>query len=170
MKRQQARFLIIGLLLGLGLSVVGAADPTSEALAVPVRVLLIDGTKTFASTARVGALAGAIRSTGQFELDVRFSDATCAYDDPLACQIDLPETPYDVIVAIPRGIDDGSATSIWLITNVLPWASPDRWPTVAALSGMIDQVFAGLANAVDSSRDLWPAFTASLYQAQGWLQ
>lgn len=170
MKRQQGRYLIIALLIGLGLSAVGAESSASEGMAPPSRVLLVDSTKTFGSTARVGALAGAIRKTGMFELDVRFGDATCPYDDPLACEADRPAAPYDLVVLIPRGIDDGSAASIWVITGILPWTSPDRWPAIAAVSGMIDQVFAGLANAIDPGQDLWPAFTASLYQAQGWLR
>ena len=164
------RILALTILLTLGLALAGFTQETPSEGPAPLRLLMVDGTKTFGSTARVGALAGAIRSTGLFELDVRFSNATCPYDDPLACQADRPETPYDVIVAIPRGIDDGSAASIWVVTGVLPWTSPDRWPAIAAVSGMVDQVFAGLATAVDPSQDLWPAFTASLYQAQGWLR
>ena len=170
MKRQHAGAIIIALLMGLGLSIAGTAEPATEELASPLRLLLVDGTKTFASTARVGALAGAVRSTGMFDLDVRFSSETCPYDDPLACEVDIPATPYDVVVIIPRGIDDGTASTVWLVTGILPWTSPEGWPAVAAVGGMIDQVFAGLASAVDPSADLWPAFAASLYQAQGWLR
>ena len=156
--------------MGLGLSIAGTAESATEELASPLRLLLVDGTKTFASTARVGALAGAVRSTGMFELAVQFSDETCPYDDPLACEADLPATPYDVVVVIPRGIDDGSADSVWLVTGILPWTSPAQWPAVAALTSIVDQVFAGLATAVDPTEDLWPAFSASLYQTLGWLR
>ena len=115
-------------------------------------------------------MAAAVRSTGLFDLSVRFSDRTHPFDDPLAEEADLPEEPYDVIVIIPRGIDDGSADAIWIVTNILPWASPAGWPAVAALQEMINQVFAGLATGVNPSADLWPAFAASLYRVQGWVR
>ena len=160
-------WLCVALLVSFSLA--GVAQ-TNEERAPGMKLLLIDGTKTFASTARVGALAGAVRSTGMFELDVRFSDETCPYDDPLACEADIPATPYDVVVIIPRGIDDGSASTVWLVTGILPWTSPEGWPVIATVQGIIDKVFAGLATAVDPSADLWPAFAASLYQVQGWLR
>ena len=170
MNAKTKQILALTFLLMLGMALAGSSQEAPAEGPNLLRLLMVDGTKTFGSTARVGALAGAIRSTGLFELDVRFTDATCPYDDPLACQIDLPETPYDVIVAIPRGIDDGSASSIWVVTTILPWTSPEAWPAIATVSGMIDPIFAGLAAAVDPSKDLWPAFTASLYQTQGWLR
>jgi hypothetical protein len=158
----------------MGLSLAGVAQVTHDENVreqVPVvKLLLVDGTKTFASTARVGALAGATRSTGLFDLTVRFSDETCLFSDPLAREADLPTTPYDVVIIIPRGIDDVSADIIWIVTNILPWTHSESWPAIAAVQGMIDQIFAGLATAVDSSIDLWPAFAASLYQTQGWLR
>jgi len=170
MERQTARIICITLLIGLGLGVLGVAAQASQEVPAPLRLLLVDGTKTFASTARVGALAGAVRSTGAFDFEVRFTDAIGPHDDPLACEADLPETPYDVIVLIPRGLDDGSAESIRVVTGTLPWTSPGQWQALAAITEMIDQVFAGLARAVDPSEDLWPASAASLYQTQGWLR
>lgn len=165
-------WLCLALLVGLSLAGVAQAAHDEKALEqVPeMKLLLVDGTKTFASTARVGALAGAVRSTGLFDLSVRFSNETCPYDDPLACEVDLPATPYDAIVIIPRGIDDGSTDTIWIVTNTLPWTNPDGWLAVATVRGMIDTIFSEVATAVDPSVDLWPAFAASLYQAQGWLR
>lgn len=171
MNSRTQRNLVLSLLLVLGIALVGSAQEESAfGGRTPLRLLLVDGTKTFASTARVGALAGAVRASGLFELDVRFTDTACPYDDPLACAVDLPSTPYDLIVSIPRGIDDRTADSVWVVTSILPWTSSTAWPAVAAVTSMIDQVFAGLATAVDPSLDLWPAFTAALYQAQGWLR
>ncbi|MCK5827469.1 hypothetical protein KAH43_03005 [Candidatus Bipolaricaulota bacterium] len=174
MNRQTRRIGWLCTALLIGLSLAGVAQVTHDENVreqVPVvKLLLIDGTKTFASTARVGALAGAIRSTGLVDFTVRFSDEMCLFNDPLACEADLPTTPYDVVVIIPRGIDDASADIIWIVTNISPWTHSESWLAIVVVQGMIDQIFAGLATAVDPSIDLWPAFAASLYQTQGWLR
>jgi hypothetical protein len=145
----------------------GAPPATGTA---PLRLLLVDATKTFASTARVGALAGAIRTTGAFDLQVCFSDQEDAYEDPMPAVNSRPEGTFDLVLFVPRGLDDGTAMSIWVITNILPGTNAAGWTTVRLLSGLVDKVFAGLASAVDPSQDLWPALLASLYQAEGWLQ
>ncbi len=160
--------LLAALLIGYGL--IGLANTTSGEQSSLQTLLLVDATKTFSSTARVGALAGAIRSTGLFDLSVRFSAGTCLYEDPLACDTDLPAEPFDLAVIIPRGIDDRSAQSIWVVTNIMPWSDAEGFQAVTAVEAMIDQIFAGLAQAVDPTSDLWPAFAASLYRTQGWIR
>ena len=138
--------------------------------APPMALLIADGTKTFASTARVGALAGAIRATGAFELSVCFTDQESLYDDPLVGVAECPDGAYDIVVYVPRGLDDGTADTLWIVTEVLPWTSPEGWGLVELLSDLIDRVFAGSAVAVDPTEDLWPAFVALVYQAEGWLR
>jgi hypothetical protein len=151
-------------------SLVVSAQETASAMTgpVPLRLLLVDATKTFSSTARVGALAGAIRATGVFDLRVCFSDQQDPYQDPMPDVDTKPDGTFHLVLFIPRGIDDGSAKAIWIITSIPP--STEGWSVVSLLSGLTDTVFAGLANAVDPSEDLWPGCLASLYYAQGWLQ
>jgi hypothetical protein len=146
----------------------GWAQDSSQESTV-LRLLLVDATKTFASTARVGALAGAIRSAGTFDLQVCFSDQEGTYGDPMIDVEPRPEGLFDLVVFVPRGIDDGTDDAIWVITNILPWPSPDTWGVVQLLSGWIDKVFTGLAIAILPTQDLFPALLASLYHAQGWL-
>ncbi len=152
-------------------SVAAWAQESSPAVTgpAPLRLLLVDATKTFASTARVGALAGAVRTTGAFDLQVCFSDQQDAYDDPMPEVDSRPEGTFDLVLFIPRGLDDGSAATIWIVTTLLPGPNAG-WPVVSLLSSIVDKVFAGMAAAVDPSDDLWPALLASLYQTQGWLQ
>lgn len=160
--------LLVAVMIVLCLPALAHSSVSEDGAAV--KLLVVDATKTFASTARVGALAGAIRASGLFELAIQFSDETCPYGDPLTCRADLPDEPYEAIVIIPRGIDDRSTDHVWITTNLLPWTSPSGWPVIQALEAMIDQVFAGLARATDPRQDLWPALTSSLYQMQGWLR
>ena len=160
--RWMARMCAVILVLA-GLSV--SAQETGT-----MSLLLVDATKTFASTARVGALAGALRATGSFDLAVCFSDEAEIYRDPMIKMAERPTGTYDLVVFLPRGLDDGTAETIWIVTGVLPWTAPDAWNTIVLVSHLIDKVFAGSAAAVDPSEDLWPAALASVYQAQGWLR
>ena len=132
------------------------------------RLLLVDETKTFASTMRVGVLAGILRKTGMVDLSVELVDVESSYGDPLAGLVPAEE-PYDIILVIPKGIDDGSVAQIWLVTRFFEAASPEA-VGLAALSGIIDQIFQGIATAIDVSEDLWPGGYAALYLQQGWLR
>jgi hypothetical protein len=133
-----------------------------------LRLLLVDETKTFASTMRVGALAGVLKKTGMVDLSVKMIDVDSSYADPLV-GIDVPEQPYDLVLIIPRGIDDASIAQIWLVSEYYD-SSTSQYALLAGLSGIVDQVFQGLATARDVSEDLWPAGYGALYREQGWLR
>ena len=145
----------------------GQTTGTSD-MAGGARLLLVDETKTFASTMRVGVLAGILRKTGMVDLSVELVDVESSYGDPLA-GLATAEEAYDIILIIPKGIDDGSVKQIWLVTRFFEEASPE-YTGLLALSGIIDQIFQGLATAIDVSEDLWPAGYAALYLQQGWLR
>ena len=160
--------IITGMLVAL-LPLVGVGQTTGTSdMAGVARLLLIDETKTFTSTMRVGALAGILRKTGMVDVTVRLVDVESSYDDPLA-GFATAEEPYDIILIIPKGLDDGSVAQIWLVTRFFEEESPEDIG-LAALSGIIDQIFQGLATAIDVSEDLWPAGYAALYLQQGWLR
>jgi hypothetical protein len=95
-------------------------------------------------------------------------DVESSYGDPLA-GLTITEEPYDIILIIPKGIDDGSVVQIWLVTRFFEEASLED-VGLTALSGIIDQIFQGLATTIDVSEDLWPAGYATLYLQQGWLR
>ena len=133
-----------------------------------LRLLLVDETKTFSSTMRVGALAGVLNKTGMVDLSVKMIDVDSSYVDPLD-GLETPEQPYDLVLIIPKGIDDGSIDQIWLVSEYYESSTP-QYALLTGLSGIVDQVFQGLASATDVSEDLWPAGYAALYQEEGWLR
>ncbi|MEA3238161.1 MAG: hypothetical protein U9Q94_00015 [Candidatus Bipolaricaulota bacterium] len=135
---------------------------------IKARLLLVDETKTFASTMRVGALAGILNKTGMVDLSVKMIDVDSSYADPLA-GLEASEQPYDLVLIIPKGIDDASISQIWLVSEYYETLSP-QYALLAGLSSIVDQVFQGLATATDVSEDLWPAGYAALYHEQGWLR
>jgi hypothetical protein len=161
---RRIRFVVLALACLTGLACVPASG------ALPLALLIADGTKTFASTARVGALAGAIRATEAFDLSVCFTEEEGLYADPLAALGETATGVYDVVVILPRGLDDGTADIAWIVTEVLPWTSPEAWDLVGLLCNLVDRIFASSAAAVDPTEDLWPAFLASAYRAEGWLR
>lgn len=142
-------------------------NPTGEGA---IRLLLVDETKTFSSTMRVGALAGILRKTGMVDVSVELVDVESSYEDPLRGKVLAEERePYDIIIIIPKGIDDGTVKQIWLVSRFFEKTSPE-YAGLAALSGIIDQVFQGVAEAVDVTEDLFPGCFAALYLWKGWLE
>jgi len=166
--KKKILLIMTGILIAW-LPVVGTGQMAGPSdMAGGARLLLVDETKTFTSTMRVGALAGILRKTGMVDVTVRLVDVESSYGDPLAGLAAAAE-PYDIILIIPKGIDDGSVAQVWLVTRSFEQASPEG-VGLAALSGIIDQIFQGLAIAIDVSEDLWPAGYAALYLRQGWLR
>ena len=102
------------------------------------------------------------------DLSVKMVDVDSSYVDPLD-GLDTPEQPYDLVLIIPKGIDNGSVGQIWLASNYYPPTST-QYALVSGLSRIIDQVFQGIAQATDVTEDLWPAGYAALYLAEGWLR
>jgi len=164
MRRRIAMSTLIGLLL-LGWSGALAAQDGPDR----VRVLLIDETKTFASTMRVAGLVKGLRLIGLFDVEVVIADVESSYDDPLFGK--TASEPYDVILVLPRGLDDGSVHQIWTVSAGLD-DLPAGITAVAldALSGIVDQVFAGIGEAIDVSEDLWPGLLWSIYATEGWIR
>ena len=161
------KIIVLALLALLVLASLQALAQQSQQQA-KLHLLLVDETKTFASTMRVGALAGILKKTGMVDLSVKMIDVTSSYADPLVGLVP-PEQPYDLVLIIPRGIDDASISQIWLVSEYYEGSTP-QYALLAGLSGIVDQVFQGLASATDVSEDLWPAGYAALYREQGWLR
>lgn len=137
----------------------------------PVRVLVVDETKTFASTMRVAGLVGALRLVGLFDVGVALADVTSSYDDPLTDRSpEVGAEPYDLIVILPRGLDDGSMSRIWTVSAGMSSLSPMVTTSLDLLTGIVDQVFAGIGEAIDVSEDLWPCLLWATYSLKGWIR
>ena len=165
MRRAMVPALLCCVLLVVG----GFGVETPVPTAAPFRVLLVDCTTTLESTLRVGGLAGGIRQSGLAELTVLFSDAASPYGDPLAGR-PLPAVPFDLIIVVPRGVGDGTASVVWLLVAGDPAANPTASSALELLSAGMGVVFGGNVSGVGPLQDLWVALTASLYVAEGWLQ
>jgi hypothetical protein len=166
--KQGTKAVSLLLVVTLAVALVGYGQGETDQGIREARLLLVDETKTFSSTMRVGALAGILRKSGMVDLSVELVDVETSYGNPLD-NVALADEPYDLILIIPRGIDDGSVKQIWLVTRFLEKTSPE-YASLMALSGIIDQVFQGIAEAIDVREDLWPGFYAALYLKECWLR
>ncbi len=162
------RNVVIIVMTALAVFAISAAAQQSPTQYGKVRLLLVDETKTFSSTMRVGALAGILKKSEIFDVAVKMVDVSSSYADPLTGEPPA-EGPYDIILIIPRGIDDGSVDQIWLVTRGFDELPPPVVQGIKMLSALVDKVFAGLAQATDVSEDLFPGFFSALYVKEGWL-
>jgi hypothetical protein len=166
MRKQIAMLLLIGL-LSLG----WVASAAAQGVPAPVRVLVVDETKTFLSTIRVAGLVGALKQLPLFEVEVRLADVDSGWDDPLVGErLPADVAPYDAIVIVSRGVDDGSIPWIWLVTGRIDALAPQVRAGFDAISQVVDQVFAGIGEAIDVSDDLWPGLLWAAYSKQGWIR
>jgi len=162
--RSRSRWLVLTGLLAVTVPLVASAQPESGA----VRVLVVDETKTLASTMRVAGLVGALRSIGAFEVGVALADVATSYDDPLAGRFPAEgEAPYDLILILPRGLDEGSINRIWIVSAGLSSLTPAVAASLGVLAGTVDLVFAGVGRTIDVSEDLWPCLLWSAYSMNG---
>lgn len=158
---KKAAWMVVAVCLVVTVSVVASA--------APFRVLLVDATKTLEATLRVGGLAGAIRQSGLAEVSVLFSDVESPYGDPLAGR-DAPTQPYDLILIVPRGVGDGSASMVWVLVGSAVAANPEAAASFSLLGSGIERAFAGAVRALSPLDDLWALFTSAFYVAEGWLR
>jgi hypothetical protein len=143
----------------------------SQAVPEVSRLLVVDETKTFASTMRVVGLVKLLKGVGLFEVDVQLVDVESSYDDPLAGRrLDPAVEPYDLMLIVPRGVDDGSVRTIWIVSDGLILLAPHVQVGVATLSELTDLVFDGLGAAIDVYEDLFPGFLWALYVNEGWMR
>ena len=155
----------LSLVLAIGLALVATAQESRAG----VRLLVVDETKTFLSTMRVAGLVGALRQAGMFDVSVALGDVASSYDNPLAGRV-ADADPYDIILIVPRGLDDGSIASIWVVSGGLDLLAPSLRAGIDVASAIIDQVFAGIGVSVDVYEDLFPAFLWALYSMEGWIR
>ncbi|UCF10234.1 MAG: hypothetical protein JSW65_00685 [Candidatus Bipolaricaulota bacterium] len=168
MNRHRSTRWSLGLLLAAALVVAAGSVAWATEVEMP-RLLVVDATKTFASTLRVGGLVGALRASGAMAVEVVLTDAASVLDDPLPGSPEETEA-FDLMIILPRGLDDGTAIRIWLLSESPGRLAPSVVAAYHAASQTIDLVFAGVARAVDVTEDLYPALLWAGYRARGWMR
>jgi hypothetical protein len=153
--------------LTFGLAVTGQQGATTS----PVRVLVVDETRTFLSTVRVGALVGVLKGAGIFHVDVRFADVVTSWDDPLAGETpDADLEPYDIILVVPLGIDDATVDWVALVSAGPPFLAPPALGGVELIGQVVEQMFEGNVRTIGVYDHLLVALLYGVYTAEGWMR
>jgi len=154
-------------ILAIGVAANGQPDPAGS----PIRLLVVDETKTFLSTMRVGGLVGALKAAGLFHVDVHFADVDAEWDDPLAGEDPEPGLePYDVILVIPQGIDDASVEWLWLLSDGPANLPPPIRGGIDLIEQMVSLVFEGNVRTLGVYDDLLIGCLYGLYVMEGWMR
>jgi hypothetical protein len=162
----------LGPILALAILTFGLASTGQQGTtASPVRVLVVDETKTFLSTMRVGAIVGVLKGAGIFHVDVRFADVVSSWDDPLAGQTpDANLEPYDIVLVIPLGIDDETVDWVVLVSDGPPSLAPPALGGLELIRQVVDRVFEGNVRTIGVYDHLLVALLYGIYTAEGWMR
>ncbi|OGF56161.1 MAG: hypothetical protein A2Z21_10490 [Candidatus Fraserbacteria bacterium RBG_16_55_9] len=156
--------ILIGfLLLGAGGSVASQAD------APKVQLLLVDETQTLQASILVQVLAQTLIRTGLFELQAKIVNVQSSFDDPLGPN--PTDKQYELILIIPRGLEDGSLREIWMVTKPITFGTrPELLTAIQTIKSLIEQGTEGRLKAIGVMDDFAPAWFAAIFAWHGWLQ
>jgi len=154
--------LAMGLLIVFALE--GAAQPSER-----VDLLLVDETQTLQASLMVQIYARALQESGLFNFDAKVVSVQSSYDDPLG--VNLTEKRYELIVIVPRGIEDGSVPQIWMITKPIgPQTRPQLLNALELIRQRVEQGSGGLFKAVTVMDDGALGIFATIFERHGWLK
>ncbi|MCR4404154.1 MAG: hypothetical protein NUW06_02485 [Candidatus Acetothermia bacterium] len=131
------------------------------------KLLVVDETRSFAASMAVELFARAVRRTGLFDLAARSVSVASSFDDPLRGQ--RPDRRYDIIVIVPRGVEDGTVNQVWIATRPFPEISLELRQAVALIKGIVNSGAQGRLRAVDVTDDALPGIFATIFIREGWL-
>lgn len=131
------------------------------------QLLIADETTSFTASMAVELLARALKRTGLFDLSARIADVDSSFADPLRGQ--QPEKRYDIIIIVPRGVQDGTVRQVWIVTRPFHEVSEGLRTAVALIKEIVNGGAQGRLTAVDVTEDAIPAIFATLFIREGWL-
>lgn len=163
-----ARTLAAGILIGLLLWSAGTvAEPQTEA--ERVALLLVDETHTLQASILVQILAQTLNRTDLFQMEAKVVQVRSSFDDPLGPNVS--EKQYEMILVIPRGLEDGSLRQLWIATRPITHQTrPELMAAMETVKSLIAQGSGGLLEAVGVMDDALPAWFAAIFLWHGWLK
>lgn len=156
--------------LGLcALVVLGLVASESNAQSSKIDLLLVDETQTLQASLMVQVYARALQESGLFNFDAKIVSVQSSYDDPLG--VNPTDKKYELIVIVPRGIEDGSVLSIWLITKPIgPQTRPELLNALELIRQRVAQGSGGLFKALTVTDDGALGIFATVFERHGWLK
>ncbi len=134
-----------------------------------VDLLLVDETQTLQASLMVQIYARALQESGLFNFEAKVVQVESSYDDPLG--VNATDKQYELIVIVPRGIEDGSVPQIWLITRPIgPQTRPELLAAIELIRQRVAQGSAGLFTALTVMDDGALGIFSSVFERHGWLK
>ncbi len=157
------------LMLCLFLILPGWVVTSAQEAAPPIDLLIVDETKTLQFSLLVNLLAARIESTGLFEIEAVFPTVSSSFDDPLG--VNRSGRRYEMILVIPRALEQGTLNQIWIVTCPITQATPPELLGGFQISEkLLQEVEQVRIEAVTVNDDAVPGFFATLFQGNGWLR
>lgn len=147
----------------------GALISSASAQSNKVDLLLVDETQTLQASLMVQIYARALQESGLFNFEAKIVRVESSYDDPLG--VNTTDKKYELIVIVPRGIEDGSVLSIWLITKPIgPQTRPELLNAIELIRQRVTQGSGGLLKALTVMDDGALGIFSSVFEHHGWLK
>jgi len=140
----------------------------AQADEAPLDLLIVDETKTFEASLLVNTAAGALKQTGMFSVKAKFVDVSSSFDDPLGPN--ETDVVYDVIVIVPRALEQRDLMQVWVATcPYLPDGPDELQHGVETVQDLVDARSQGQLTALGVHDDALPALFATILANHGWL-
>jgi len=100
---------------------------------------------------------------------VLFADVQSGCHDPLACRTPSDGLePYDILVVIPRGIDDGTVDWVWVLSDGPTNPALPLFEGLETVRQILGLVFEGAVRPMGVFDDLLLGVLYETYTARGW--
>lgn len=164
-KRYVALALIGALLMGMAVP----AQPERQEAIAPVTLLIVDETRTFQASLLVNLLAAALHKTELFDIEAKFVEVASSFDDPLG--VNSTAKRYELILVVPRGIEQGLLSQIWIATCPLNHGTrPEIHQGVQTIKILVAEGSKERVRALGVNDDALPGYFARLFELHGWLR
>lgn len=151
------------------ISIIVTLVSSAQAQSNKIDLLLVDETQTLQASLMVQIYARALQESGLFNLEAKIARVESSYDDPLG--VNTTDKKYELIVIVPRGIEDGSVPQIWLITLPIgPQTRPELLAAIELIRQRVAQGSAGLFKALTVLDDAALGIFSSVFERHGWLK
>lgn len=158
------RYRVFTLALLLAPVWVSAFNAQSEP--APVRVLIVDETRTLFASFQVNALVQVLRGMPGLSVAAQFVEVDSGLELPPLKNV--AGKRFDVIVIVPRQLEE--FRQIWLITR--PWntLAPSLQAAVTTMAQTVEAIFGNTdVHPRNVNQDLVPAWFAAIFQQMGLL-
>ncbi|MFB6285275.1 MAG: hypothetical protein ABEK03_01685 [Candidatus Bipolaricaulia bacterium] len=160
--------VVIVLLFGALLLASAGSSLGAQADDAPLDLLIVDETKTFEASLLVNTAASALKQTGMFNVEAKFVDVNSSFDDPLG--LNKTGSVYDVIVIVPRALEQRDLMQVWVATcPYLPGGPDELKRGVETVQDLVDARSQGQLTALGVHDDALPALFATIFANHGWL-